>query len=325
MRGKAMIWRILALACALCLLLPLAACGTGLTRKDAGREIVCLGFPEYDWVRNILGEEGDAFRVTLLLDKGVDLHSYQPSVQDILKISSCSLLLYTGGPSSAWMDDVLAENANPERKVLCFLDLLGDAVREEEWMEGMQEEEEEGEGEPDEHVWLSLRNAAVLVSGIAKAAAELDPAHAAVYEKNKEAYLEKLRELDAAYEKTVREAEKPVLLFADRFPFRYLAEDYGIPCYAAFPGCSAETEASFKTVAFLAAKTDELGLPAILTIEGSDGGIARTVAQSVHNPDLKILTMDSMQSVDAAAIRDGAGYLAIMENNRRVLQEAMNP
>ena len=307
------------------------AAGGGSPSGDDGRiQIVTTIFPEYDWVMNILGSNPANADVAMLLDTGVDLHSFQPTAEDILKISTCDLFLFVGGESDEWTEDALRGSANPDRVALNLLDLLGDAAKEEEAVEGMQEEEhehpdesEEEGPEYDEHVWLSLRCAAVLVEKIADAVCGIDPENAEVYRQNAAAYAEKLNALDAEYRAAVENASFSVLLFGDRFPFRYLADDYGLSYYAAFSGCSAETEASFETVTFLAQKVDELSLPAVLTIEGSDRRIAETIVGNTRAKDQQILTVDSMQSVTAKDVRDGAAYLAIMEKNLSVLKEAL--
>ena len=299
--------------------------------REEPLQIVTTIFPEYDWVANILGEDAEHAEVSMLLDNGVDLHSYQPTVDDILKISTCDVFIYAGGESDAWVEDALKEASNPDMVVLSLLEMLGDTVREEEVVEGMQEQEheheedrhEEGETEYDEHVWLSLRNAGLLVKRIAEVIGQLDTDCAEKYKANAEAYTEKLNALDEAYESVVSEAPVKTLLFGDRFPFRYLTEDYGLTYYAAFSGCSAETEASFETITFLAQKVDELSLHAVLTIEGTDHRIAETIVQSTKTRDQEILTLNSMQSTTAKDIQEGTDYLSVMEENLEVLKEAL--
>ncbi len=314
----------------------------GQQASDSGKplQIVATIFPEYDWVMNVLGENPGSAEVKLLLDNGVDMHSFQPSVADIVDISTCDLLIYVGGPSDSWLDDALKEGANPDRTVVSLMDVLDGRIKEEEIVEGMQEEEhdhdgaeeahpggehEDGEEEPeyDEHVWLSLRNSTAAVKAIAKALSALDAANADVYRANADAYAAQLSELDAQYEETVQNAAQKTLLFADRFPFRYLTEDYGLSYYAAFAGCSAETEASFETVTFLAQKADELSLSVILTIDGSDQKIAKTIIQNTKTKDQTILVLDSLQSTTAKDIEDGTTYLSVMEENLAVLREAL--
>lgn len=315
---------------ALLLLGCLSACGgsdAGKPAAESGKlKIVVTIFPVYDWVMNILGDNPAEAEVTLLLGSGVDLHSFQPSAADILRISTCDLFVYVGGESDAWVDDALKEAVNKDMTVVNLMDALGDAVKEEETVEGMEAEEEEEEEAPefDEHVWLSLRNAADLTHSIANALAVADAAHAEDYRANAAAYIEKLNVLDAEYRAVVDGAAVKTLLFGDRFPFRYLVDDYGLDYYAAFVGCSAETEASFETVTFLARKTDELSLRAVCTIEGSDKRIAETVVQNTRAKNQIILTLDSMQSVTAKDAAAGVTYLSIMEDNLAVLKEALN-
>ena len=288
-------------------------------------KIVTTIFPIYDWVRQIIGEQ-DA-DVTMLMDSGVDLHNFQPTAQDILTIAQCDLFIYVGGESDEWTEDVLKTAQNESMTAINLLDALGDDVKEEEIVEGMEAEEEEGEeeeAESDEHVWLSLRNAEKLVKVIAETLAEIDAEKAEPYRANAESYIEKLQALDAQYAEAVNAAAFQTLLFGDRFPFRYLADDYGLTYYAAFAGCSAETEASFQTILFLAQKVDELGLPAVLTIENPKTRIAETVVNATQKKNQKILSLNSMQGMTAQEVKDGAAYLSLMENNLIVLRDALN-
>jgi len=311
----------------------LAGCGASTApTPDGGARlrIVATIFPAYDWVRQIVGNTQDV-ELTMLLDDGVDLHSYQPTVDDIVKISECDMFLYVGGESDKWVRDALREATNKSMVVINLLELLGDQVSREELVEGMEaEEEDEDEGEDedeieyDEHVWLSLRRAETVCAAIAQALGELDAENAPVYAANAGEYIEKLRSLDAEYAAAAEAAAFDTVLFGDRFPFRYLADDYGLRYYAAFAGCSAETEASFQTVVFLSAKVDELGLPAILQLESSDGSIARTIRDNTAGKNQQILVMDSMQSATGADIEQGATYLSVMENNLAVLMQALN-
>lgn len=325
--------KICVLFISVCLLLGmLAGCGTGAeTPKTAKISVVTTIFPMYDWIREITAGNEDNVEVTMLLDNGVDLHSYQPNAQDLVKVSTCDLFVYVGGESDKWVDDALASVGNPDRIDVNLLEALGDAVKEEEVVEGMEAEEEEEaeeEGEEegpeyDEHVWLSLKNASALCRLLAQKLGEADAQNAALYQKNAENYTAKLDALDAQYKAAVDKATVKTLLFADRFPFRYMAEDYGLQYYAAFVGCSAETEASFKTILFLAGKVDELGLRSILQIESADGSIARTVSENTETKDQQILTMNSLQSVTAQDVDAGASYYTIMSENLETLTAAL--
>ena len=281
----------------------------------------------------------------MLLDNGVDLHSYQPTADDIVKISDCDLFIYVGGESDEWVEDALRNAANGNMKVINLLEVLGDSVKTEEIVEGMQEEEHEHEDaeehehedahahedaeeheheeETDEHVWLSLKNAKMLVRVISKALQELDPDNKDIYAANADAYVKKLSALDAEYQTAVDAASNKTILFGDRFPFRYLVDDYGLRYYAAFVGCSAETEAGFETISFLAKRVDEWKLPCVLTIEGAQHKIAETIVRNTTAKNQRVLTMDSMQSTTSKDVKNGTTYLSVMEKNLSVLKEAL--
>ena len=293
-------------------------------------KVVTTIFPEYDWAKQVVGDDSENVDLTLLLDNGTDLHSYQPTTEDMLKISEADLFIYVGGESDTWVDDALKNATNKDMKVINLMETLGDDIKEEEVVEGMEaeeEEEEEGEGhdevEYDEHVWLSLENAETIVNEIAKNLAEVDKENAEKYENNAETYNEKLDTLAEEYKSAAQASQIKTVLFGDRFPFRYLTDELGLKYYAAFVGCSAETEASFETITFLANKVDELSLPAVLTIENSDQKIAKTIVENTKGKNQKILTLDSMQSVKRADIDEGKTYLSIMESNLEVLEAAL--
>ena len=469
---------------------------------DTKLKVVTTIFPEYDWVRQIAGDELSNIDLTMLLDNGVDLHSYQPTADDIMKISHCDLFVYVGGESDEWVNDALKEAVNKDMHVINLLDVLKDSIKTEEAMPGMQAEEghthgyshfsdsdvkdrdltdwsgewqsvypylekgdldevmekkaesgdktaeeykayyetgyktdvekividgangtieftkngvsakadyeykgyqiydyesgshgvryffeavsgssdvpkyvqfsdhgiapgkaehfhiyagnesfdvlseemenwptyyptemtgseiaedmlEHEEKEYDEHVWLSLKNAEVLCNTIAEALEAADPDHKDTYAANAASYVQSLSSLDTQYQEAVANASQKTLLFGDRFPFRYLVDDYGLNYYAAFAGCSAESEASFETISFLAKKVDELGLKDILTIEKSDQKIAQTILDNTKEKNQKILTLDSMQSTTSEDVANGTTYLSVMENNLSVLKEAL--
>ena len=330
--------RTLAALAAACLTLALlAGCSpsapenTGAASAPGGGDentlrVVATIFPIYDWAREVLGQV-PGVELVWLQDTGVDMHSYQPTAEDMLLVSSCDLFLYVGGTSDNWVDDALQEAVNQNMEVVSLLDVLGDAARLEELTEGMQDDHDHDghdheDAEYDEHVWLSLRNAEVLTGAIADAMGRLDPAHAEDFAANAAAYTQRLADLDREYQAAVDASPVHTLLFGDRFPFRYLVEDYGLDYYAAFPGCSAETEASFETVAFLAGKVKELDLPAVLAIENSDHRVAETIAQNAGN-GAKVLTLDSMQGVTSEDAAAGTTYLSIMESNLEVLKQAL--
>lgn len=318
--------KITAILLAAVMLLSLSACGgkAGNGNKDGKIDVVTTVFPIYDWVKNIIGDMDD-INVTMMLDTGVDLHSFQPTAEDLLNITECDMFIYVGGESDSWVDDAL-KTLSTDAQVLNLMNILGDAVKEEvvEGMEAEDEHEHEEEEGPeyDEHIWLSLRNAKTCVEKITEAFSEIDSDNMSRYEANRDAYIDKLADLDGKYESMVQEAKYKTVLFGDRFPFRYLVDDYGIDYYAAFVGCSAESEASFETISFLADKLKELGLPAVLTLEGTDHRLAETIL-STSGTDAEILAVDSLQSVTAEDVENGADYLSIMENNLGVFHDAL--
>ena len=298
---------------------------------DSGKlKIVTSVYSEYDWVMTVLGNKKDNAKVTLLRDNGVDMHSYQPSMDDARAISKCDLLVYVGGESDEWIEDSVKDAVNKDKKVINLLETLGDGAKEEEAVEGMQGEEE-GEGEEeeeveyDEHVWLSLRNAQLYVTAISDALGQIDSENASYYKSNADAYINQLKDLDNRYVSAVNESTKDTLVFADRFPFRYLVEDYQLKYYAAFLGCSTDTTPDFTTTRFLANKVDELGLKVILKIEGNGGErVINAVKETAKTKDLTVLTMNSIQSARSSDFKnENSRYLSIMESNLGVLKEAL--
>lgn len=320
--------------------------------------IICTTFPQYDWVREIIGNKSDKFELTLLLDNGVDLHNYQPTAEDIAKIGMADVFIYVGGESDAWVEDALEEAGNKELKVVNLMEAVGNNVKTEELVEGMQEskhehaeheedehaeheedehaEHEEGEhAEPkedsheeheheyDEHIWLSLKNASVLVAEISDTLQSVATEDAEELEANAKAYIQKLNKLDKQYEEMIQKAKCKTVVFGDRFPFRYLVDDYDLDYFAAFMGCSAETEASFQTITFLAGRVDELDVPAILVIEKSNQKIAKTIRENTVEKNQQILEMNSIQSVTNADVEAGFTYLKAMEENFKILRQAL--
>ena len=318
------------------------ACGTA-QEEDGRLRVVASVFPLYDWTSEIIGEATQDVELTLLVNNGTDLHSYQPSASDLINISTCDVFLYVGGASDVWVEDALKNVTNPDMKVINLMDVLGAGAMEEEIVAGMQHshaghetdnhedadehEEEAGHQQEtisyDEHVWLSLNNAILFVNHISEVLETADAENAERYRSNADAYVDRLKSLETDYRNTIEQAETNTLLFCDRFPFRYLTEDYGLEYYAAFPGCSAETEASFATIAFLAEKLEELQLPAVITIEGADNKIAETVIQNTKSENQTIVSLDSLQSVSKKDIEEGITYLSVMEKNLSVLKQVL--
>lgn len=318
--------KVIVILLSVCLLSGmLSACGRDTRTAGSGKiSVVATIFPIYDWLREIIGNNTDGVELSMLLDNGVDLHSYQPNAKDLVRVSSCDLFVYVGGTSDQWVRDMLTSVQSDETVIVNLLDAAGERAKEEELVEGMQPEaQEEEEAEYDEHVWLSLKTASALCGTLAEKLGETDPQNADVYRQNAQTYTTKLNALDGQYRAVVDSAAVKTLLFADRFPFRYMADDYGLSYFAAFAGCSAETEASFKTILFLAGKTDKLNLHSILQIESADGSVARTVRENTKTKDQTILTMNSMQSLTSQDINGGVTYLSVMTENLETLRQAL--
>ncbi len=378
--------KIYSMACAIFVaaLFALVACGDtskNNTTKESKLSVVTTIYPEFSWTKSILGNRADSVKLELLMKNGVDLHSYKPTAQDIAKIASADMVIYVGGESDEWIKDALEATPKKGRSEINLVKVLGDRVKAEEVIEGMQgetkderretredakedhehaEAHEAGEHEHhtkhaeehdhehhehadpstssgtkehhhhdedvenDEHVWLSLKNAEIIVQKIAEELSKLDAVHAAIYKQNADTYIAQLQSLDAEYREAVNGAVRKTVLFGDRFPFRYLVDDYGIKYYAAFVGCSAESEASFETIAFLAGKMDAESLPVIFTIENSNGKIAKAVlAASKKSQNAQILILNSMQSVTEKQIAEGIDYLSLMKSNLEVLKKAL--
>lgn len=320
--------RTIAILLLAAMLFALSAAFVGCSGGSSGKPtIICTIFPIYDWVTEILGDAAEEYELVMLFENGADLHNYQPTVADIAAVKTAGLFLFVGGESDVWVEDVLGD-AEGSTKKLALLDVVSGLEHEhhdgEETCENEAHHHTDHDHEAyDEHVWLSLRNAVTCVEAITDALAAIDPEKEELFRDNADNYISKLEALDARYAETVETAKRSTLLFADRFPFAYLAHDYGLTYYAAFSGCSAETEASFETITFLSGKVKELSLPAVLVIESSDGSIAETVCESAGG-NIKILTMHSCQSVTKKEMEAGVSYLSVMEENLAVLSEALN-
>ena len=327
-----MIKRLFALFLGLSLVATSAGCAQKTATGSAGIQVVCATAPLYDWTRQIT-KGTTSTEQKLIIGKGTDLHSFQPSAADIIAIKNADVLIYVGGESDGWIRDALKETLNKNQKVVCLMDVLKDSIVEEEVVEGMQGEDEhddhddhdekdhhhEEAPEYDEHVWMSLRLAAKSCRAIEEAIASVAKDDASKFKANLDEYLSKLDALDKQYEEMVKGARLDTMVVADRYPFRYLAEDYKLKYSAAFVGCSAETEASFETVKFLADKIKALDSKTILTIENSDGKIAKTVIETSGKTDVKIEALDSMQSCG-----DELDYLSVMTGNLEKLKAALS-
>ena len=327
-----MLRKLLPLLLGLTLLLAGCAAPAEEPEEDDGRlRVVATVFPAYDFARQAAG---DLAEVTLLLPPGMESHSYEPTPADILAVQECDLFLCLGGESDAWVDTILSA-VEPQGEILRMMECV--ELLEEETVAGMQEapghdhdhdhEEEPADGFAvgevvglDEHVWTSPRNAAAITRAIGEALADIDPAHAGAYRTNAAAYAAELDALDGAFEDFFAGVEDPVLVFGDRFPLRYFAERYGIEYYAAFPGCSTQTEPSAATIAFLTEKVETEHIGTVWYIEFSNHRVADSIAEAAGAGTSLFHTC---HNVTQAELDGGATYLSLMEGNLERLQTAL--
>ena len=313
-----------------------SGCSGGTRNQDGRISIISTIFPHYDWVRQIIGEENiNNFDLTLLLDNQIDLHNYNPSAADIAKIANCDVFIYVGGHSDDWVDSILKQAVNADMLVINLIDLLGDMIiyddehddhdddHDDDDDDHDDDDDDDHDDEIDEHIWLSLSRAKLICEAIAEMLSETDPDNAAAYKANADAYIAKLSALHAEYQAAVDASNVRMLVFADRFPFRYLVDDYGLDYHAAFSGCSSETEASIATIVSMAESVDRFNLSTVIVTESSDQSIARTVIDSTAAKNQNILVLNALQSVTADDVRNGAAYLDLMQNNLDVLKEAL--
>ena len=309
------------------LLISLGGCADG--GNDETVTVVCTIFPIYDWVKNVVGES-ESVEVILLVRDGTDLHSYQPSAQDVVSLCSCDVLIRLGGSTDGWVEEALQKAPSKNRIDLRLTELASLTLREIA-SESVAQSHEHDHGEHDheecvvdEHIWLSLSNAETCVAAIAQTLTEVDSDGEERYRENQENYTERLRELDSSYQKMVSEANDPYLVVADRFPFVYLAEEYGIGYLAAYEGCSTDADADAETVIRLARALDERSLDYLVVTESGDTSLAESVIRAGEKKNQEVVTLDSLQSVTAKQLEEGKTYLNTMESNLAVLRRVLS-
>ena len=325
--------------------LSLSGCSRTPSPDENGQTILVCGFAQYDWVNNILGENPSGIAVERLNESSADMHSYQPTVADMVKIADCSLLIYTGGESEFWIDEAILSSGKTDSSCLSLMEIFegpeklcenySDALSEHEHEHEADSEDEheheagsedEHEHEADEHLWLSLKMAPVFIEKITESRCALDETNTLYYRKNSEDYIKKITNLDSSYESAADAARKTgrnLIIVADRFPFAYLTEDYHIEHIAAFPGCSAETEASFATILSLSDAVDRYLPGAVLILKKSSPDLAHTVINNSDVKDLPVLFLDDMQSVTPKDIEEGCSYISVSEDNLAAIRAAL--
>ena len=290
----------------------LSSCGFQGQGEDGRISVVTTIFAPYDFARAVAG---DLAEVTMLLPPAGESHSFEPTPQDIVKIRRCDVFVYVGGESDAWVERILAAMDTSGIQVVTLMDCV--ELVEEEIKEGM---EGEAEGEPDEHVWTSPRNAGLITRKISEAMCATDPENAGAYRANTEAYLAKLDALDREFRDVVDQGVRRTIAFGDRFPFRYFADAYGLEYCAAFPGCSTETEASAKTVVTLIERIKAEGIPVVFHAELSNENMARAIGRATG---AKVLRLHACHNISRADFEAGRTYLDLMGENLEALREAL--
>ena len=329
---KRLLCLVLMIALALC---ALSGCSKG-EQDDGKLKIVCTVFPQYDWMRNIIGES-DGVELTLLISNGNDMHSYEPSAADIMKIADCDMIVYLGEGIDGWVSEAIERSGREDLKKIALAECEGVTLRnissashthdhgEHDDHGGHDDHDGHDHGALDEHLWLSLNNATALTEALCDAICELDPENAQSYRDNAARYILEIEDLRLDFEAVVARADgsKRFMLFCDRFPFVYLMEELGIEYSAAFEGCSADVDADFGTVLRLIEEAEEHRVDFVAMTESSDGALARTVANAIKDREVGLLRFDSMQAVSKNEIEGGYSYLSIMRENLRVLSVAL--
>ena len=292
---------------------------TGCKIKTNNKKtIIATNFPAYDFARAILGDT-DTIELKMLLTPGGEIHDFEPTPKDVKNIINSSLFIYVGGESDEWINDLLDDIDTKKTKVIKLMDLV-DAV-EEETVEGMEAgEEEKEETEYDEHVWTSPKNAIIIINYLKDEIIKIDPDNKDIYETNANNYINEIKEIELEFRDVVKNGKGNTIVFGDRFPLRYFTAQYGLNYYAAFPGCSEQTEASAKTISFLINKVKEEKIPVVFKIELSNGKIAETIASETN---AKVLEFKTAHNISLDDFEAGVTYVDIMRDNVKVLKEAL--
>ncbi len=298
-------------------------CGCTLqnnTSKNNGGKIniVTTVFPLYDFARNVAGDKANT---DMLVTFGADVHSYEPTPRDIIKIIDSDLFINLGSSVDEWTDKVTEAADGKSLNTLSAMDSVD--IKDEEAVEGMEEERGHSEHtpEPDEHIWTSPKNAELIVKSICSALEKADPSNAGYYKKNAENYIYELNRLDGDIRSAVEGAKRKTVIFADRFPMRYFADEYGLEYFAAFPGCSSESEPSAATISFLIEKVKSEHIPVVFFTETSDGKVADTICEA---SGAEKLLFHSCHNITKQQFDGKATYISLMKQNLKALQTALN-
>ena len=312
------ITRITALLTAAATALCLCSCASQneADNKDSQKlKIISTVFPPYDLARQIAGDNAD---ISILLPPGSESHTYEPTAKEIIEIQNCDIFLYIGGENEQWAEKIISSNKSDSVKTVKLIDCVK-TLEEAELHE--EEHEEEHSHETDEHIWTSPKNEQLMLTAVYDAICEADPENKAVYTKNKDSYNEQLTELDKAYKEAVGNAKNKTIIMADKFPFRYLAEEYGLDFYAAFSSCSDESEPSAAAMTSLISKIKELKIPVVYYLEFSSTKVADTLCSETGASSLML---HSCHNVSKEDLDKGISYVDLMKQNLENLKTALN-
>ncbi len=305
--------KVLSLLLAAVILLSVTACSVNTPEQDDKLKIIATIFPQFDFARTIAKDKAD---VSMLISPGTESHSFEPTTSDILELSTCDIFIYTGGESDSWIDHILDSINNPDMTVISLMDCVSLLEAEDE-----HSHSEHSHGKMDEHVWTSPLNAIKISEKIYNAMCEKDPDNAESYKDSFASYKEDLTALDKSFRDITLNAERNTLVFGDRFPLKYFAQEYGLEYSSAFSGCSDDTEASASTVAQLIDKVNKENIPVVLKIELSSDNIASTICKETG---AKMLTFYSCHNISKEDFDSGETYLSLMQKNTETLKIALN-
>ena len=312
------ITRITALLTAAATALCLCSCASQNEADNADSQklkIISTVFPPYDLARQIAGDNAD---ISILLPPGSESHTYEPTAKEIIEIQNCDIFLYIGGENEQWAEKIISSNKSDSVKTVKLIDCVK-TLEEAELHE--EEHEEEHSHETDEHIWTSPKNEQLMLTAVYDAICEADPENKAVYTKNKDSYNKQLTELDKAYKEAVGNAKNKTIIMADKFPFRYLAEEYGLDFYAAFSSCSDESEPSAAAMTSLISKIKELKIPVVYYLEFSSTKVADTLCSETGASSLML---HSCHNVSKEDLEKGISYVDLMKQNLENLKTALN-
>lgn len=311
--------KLLAVITAAATVFSLCACSSesGYSNSDSGKlKIISTVFPPYDLARQIAGDNAE---ISILLPPGSEIHNYEPSAKDMIAIRNCDIFLYIGGENEQWAEKLINSNDTENVTAVKLIDYVPTLSEDED--EHDHDHDHEHEHETDEHIWTSPKNAQLMLSAVYDAICKVDPSNKQTYTKNKDAYAKQLSDLDNAYRSAVDNAKNKTIVLADKFPFRYLAHEYGLEFSAAFAACSDESEPGVSTMIKLTKTIKENNIPAVYYLEFSSTKIADTLCDETGATKLML---HSCHNVSKQDIENNISYVDLMKQNLENLKLTLN-